>query len=134
MTVELCGEMLPDRGVSKPCLQCFRRWEDVSEPSDHGARAEWRLRPKGTCSHRTFWEHAAEAGLGLNVCLYIFPVCRFGPTAARRHRQLSQHPLQGDSGRKLAVREEGYDQRHPPRPEVSPKLFVQLPSPPEDWS
>lgn len=51
----------------------------------------------------------------------LFSVCWLEPTATRRHRQLSQHPLQGDSGRKVAVWEEGHDQRHPRRPEVSPK-------------
>lgn len=49
--------------------------------------------------------------------------CRCGPTAPRRHRQLPQHRVQGGAGRKLPVSEEGHDQRHPRRPQVSERLL-----------
>lgn len=46
------------------------------------------------------------------------------------HRQLPRHPLQGDSGEKLPVSEEGHCERYPHQPQVStnlpPRLFLHV--------
>lgn len=70
--------------------------------------------------------HFGNMSMSLNSGLRVssFTVCRFGQTAAGSHRQLSQYPLQGESGRELSVSEEGHSQRNPHRPQVSTLPFV----------
>lgn len=69
-------------------------------------------------SSRQVTESPTRACQCFTAKLNVFSVGR--PTWC--HRQLPQHPLPGDSGRKLFVPEEGHCERYPHRPQVSTNL------------
>lgn len=97
--------------------QCFSRKRQRCLRA--GWRQTWRpMEPPGT-RYPSFIDHILLQIYTFWVYNTCFSACRFGPAAARRHRQLPQHRLQSDRRRKLPVSEERDDQRNPHRLKVS---------------
>lgn len=111
----------------------FQRLQEVRGRGCRTTRGWWSsggMEPRNTrylpLLLPSWFKHDVDVSVKLQCeALWRFSTC-FSvsiPKAAGRHRQLSQHPLQGETGRKLYVLEESYDQRHPHRPEVSTLLL-----------
>lgn len=92
------------------------RWPESPETMEHSNGASKHQVPfycfdDGVRGVKNVGEFGGEL---IVVYLYFFSVGGDG-----RHRQLPQHSLQSDAGRRMPLSEEGHDQRHPRRPQVS---------------